>query len=51
MDTQEACPTFKILEGDIAEEDENIVIDWYLRLFFLYYEKGVMKLNFYVKNK
>ena len=29
MDKQEACQGFVILEEDIAEEDENIFIDWY----------------------
>ena len=30
MDAQEACPGLMILEEDIAEDEENIVIDWYL---------------------
>ena len=34
MDTQEACPGFMVLEEDIAEEDENIVIDWNWDYFF-----------------
>ena len=46
MDTQEACPGFMILEEDIAEEDENIVIDWYLKLFFLPHEKRSLEIKF-----
>ena len=36
------------LEEDIAEEDENIVIDWYLNYYFYTMKKGVVKLNFYM---
>ena len=34
MDAQESCPSFVILEEDIAEEDENIVLDWHLNYPF-----------------
>ena len=30
MDTQEVCSGFITQEEGIAEEDENMVIDWYL---------------------
>ena len=29
MDTKEACPGFIVLEEEIAEDDEEIVIDWF----------------------
>ena len=34
MGLQEACPDFMILEGDIAEVDEDIAIDLYLDYSF-----------------
>ena len=34
MDAQEARPDFMILEEEIAEDDEGIVIDWYLDYSF-----------------
>ena len=37
-----------ILEEDIAEEDENIVKDWYLDHSVYIMKKGVLELNFYV---
>ena len=46
MDTQEACPGFMILEEGIAEEDETIVTDWYLKYSFLHYEKRSFEIEF-----
>ena len=47
MDLQGACLGFMILEEDIAEDDENSIIEWYLDLF-LYYEKRGVKMKIYV---
>ena len=46
MDTQEGCPDFMALEEDITEEDEHIVIDWYLDYFLHYYEKMSAQIDF-----
>ena len=43
MDTLEACPGFMILEEDIAEEDESIVLYWYLDYSLYIIKKGVLK--------
>ena len=45
MDTQEAPPGLMILEEDIAEEDGNIVIDWYLDLSFYITTKKSFKIS------
>ena len=34
VDVQEARPSFMILEEGITEDDEDIVIDWYLHYSF-----------------
>ena len=34
MDLKETCPGFKILEEDIAGDDEDIVTGWYLDYSF-----------------
>ena len=46
MDTQEACSGFMIEEEDIVEEDENIVIDWYLEYSFYIMKKECWRWTF-----
>ena len=46
--SSKAISGFMILEEDIAEEDENIVTNWYLNYYFYTMKKGVLKLNFYM---
>ena len=46
MDTQEAYSGFMVLVEDMAGEDENIVIDWYLDYSFHIMAKGSVEIEF-----